>query len=79
MTKNSKSKQLKWTEMSTGRKAVVLVIGTVQLALAAVAWRDLATRPADQVNGPKGMWTVIIAVNWIGPIAYFVKGRREGL
>ena len=79
MTKHSTSKHMKWSEMSAGQKAVVLVVGTVQLALAAAAWRDLATRPAEQVNGPKGLWTVIIAVNWIGPIAYFLRGRREGL
>ena len=75
MSKQSK-KKMTWNDMSTGRKVVVLVVGTVQFALAVTAWRDLAKRPAEQVNGPKGMWAAIIAVNWIGPIAYFVRGRR---
>ena len=52
--------------------------GAVQLVLAITAWRDLASRAADQINGPKGLWAAIIAVNWIGPIAYFIKGRRDG-
>jgi len=49
----------------------------IQLALAVAAWVDLARRPADQVNGRKGLWAAVIAVNWVGPIAYFVKGRRS--
>ncbi|MBG6237586.1 4-hydroxybenzoate polyprenyltransferase [Mycetocola sp. CAN_C7] len=76
MSKKLTKKKLTWSEMSTGRKVAVIVVGTVQFALAAVAWKDLADRPADQVNGPKGLWTAVIAVNWIGPIAYFVKGRK---
>jgi hypothetical protein len=74
--KRGKKKQPSWNEMSAGRKAGVLAMGTAQMALAATAWRDLAKRPAAAVNGRKGIWAAIIAVNWVGPIAYFVKGRR---
>jgi hypothetical protein len=70
-------KKMNWAEMSPGRKAVAIVVGVVQFVFAAAAWRDLATRSADQVNGPKGLWTAIIAVNWIGPAAYFLKGRKQ--
>jgi hypothetical protein len=66
----------RWSDFSTRQKVGSLVAASVQLALAATAWTDLARRPADQVNGPKGLWAVIIAVNFIGPIAYFVIGRR---
>ena len=50
------------------------LIGSIQDM---TAWVDLARRPAKQVNGPKGMWAAIIAVSWVGPVAYFVKGRRR--
>lgn len=72
-------KQPSWSEMSAGKKAAVVSSGTVQMALAATAWRDLAKRPAERVNGKKGVWAAIIAVNWIGPIAYFLKGRQEAV
>jgi hypothetical protein len=78
VTKKSKKKQLTWKGLDTGRKAGVLVTGAVQMALAATAWRDLSKRAASQINGPKGLWAVIIAVNWVGPIAYFIGGRRKG-
>jgi hypothetical protein len=47
------------------------------LSLAATAWVDLARRPRDQVNGPKGAWAAVIAVNFVGPISYFAFGRRR--
>jgi hypothetical protein len=55
----------------------VLVLASVQLSLAATAWVDLATRPAEKVNGTKLKWALIIAVNFIGPISYFLRGRRN--
>ncbi len=56
----------------------MLVLGSVQLSLAAGAWADLATRPAAQVNGRKPVWAAIIAVNVVGPLAWFRWGRRPG-
>lgn len=66
----------KWSDLSSGQQAVVIVAGTVQLALAATAWADLARRPAEEVNGSKAAWAAVIAINFIGPISYFAKGRR---
>jgi len=43
--------------------------------LAATAWADLASRPAEQVNGSKAKWAAIIAINFFGPFAYFRWGR----
>jgi hypothetical protein len=34
---------------------------------------------AGETNGPKGMWIlIIIVVNIIGPVLYFVLGRKNG-
>jgi hypothetical protein len=65
-----------WKELTPGRRAAVLVVGCIQLALAISAWRDLAKRPAAQVNGDKRIWAAVIAINWVGPVLYFRKGRR---
>ena len=48
----------------------------MQVSLAATAWADLASRPAAKVQGSKGKWAAIIAINFIGPILYFTRGRR---
>jgi hypothetical protein len=66
----------RWTDLTRRQQTAVLVLGSIQLALAACAWTDLARRPAGQVNGRKGLWAVAIAVNWVGPLSYFRLGRR---
>ena len=65
----------RWSELSGGRRVGVVVVAAAQLALTAAAYRDLVKRPADQVNGPKAAWALAIAVNWVGPLTYFAKGR----
>ncbi|HEX5511043.1 MAG TPA: PLD nuclease N-terminal domain-containing protein [Actinomycetales bacterium] len=67
----------RWSDLTQRQKIAVLVLGSVQLSLAATAWADLATRPADKVNGSKAVWAPVIAVNFFGPLAYFRWGRRS--
>ena len=67
----------KWKDLSGGQRCGVVVLASIQLSLAVSAWADLATRPAARVNGKKSVWAAVIAVNYIGPIAYFVGGRRR--
>lgn len=66
----------KFADLAPWQQAVVLTLASTQLALAATAWADLATRPAEKVNGSKLRWALTIAVNFLGPIQYFRKGRR---
>jgi hypothetical protein len=66
----------RWEDLSPRQQTLVLVAGSIQLALAATAWTDLATRTADEVNGRKSLWALLIAVNWVGPLAWFRWGRR---
>ncbi|WP_409329610.1 PLDc N-terminal domain-containing protein [Trujillonella humicola] len=66
----------RWGDLPRGRRRALLVLAALQLALAVAAWTDLATRPAEQVQGPKARWAAVIAVNWVGPLAWFRWGRR---
>jgi hypothetical protein len=48
----------------------------LQLGLMIVALVDLIRR--ERTRGPKWAWAlVIVLVNFIGPIVYFVVGREE--
>ena len=70
------AKKKKWSDLTRGQQTALLVAASVQLSLAAAAWADLAQRDAAEVNGSKAKWAAIIAVNFVGPLAYFAKGRR---
>lgn len=65
-----------WKDLTGRQQTALLALASVQVSLAATAWADLAARPAAQVQGPKAKWAAIIAINFIGPVLYFVRGRR---
>jgi hypothetical protein len=66
----------RWDELSAPKKALVMLLTSVQVSLAVSAWSDLAERPPETVNGSKKTWAAIIAVNFVGPILYYWRGRR---
>ncbi len=66
----------KWKDLTDAQKAGLVGLAALQVSLAASAWADLASRPATQVRGSKGKWAAIIAINFIGPVLYFTRGRR---
>lgn len=70
--------QKTWDELSSREQFVLLTVASTQVALAATAWIDLARRPDTQLRGPKKLWGLVIAINWVGPLAYFVYGVRRG-
>ncbi|MBG6181815.1 PLDc N-terminal domain-containing protein [Arthrobacter sp. CAN_A1] len=76
-TKSTGRKSRKWRDLTDRQKTLTLVMGSIQLSLAATAWADLAKRPPDQVNGPKLVWSAVIAINFFGPLLYFIKGIRR--
>jgi hypothetical protein len=49
----------------------------IQITLLIATLRDLRRRPAEQINGPKWAWTLAAFVNVIGPISYFMFGRKR--
>ena len=65
----------RWGDLSDRKQIAILAAASLQLSLAATAWADLATRPAELVNGRKAIWAAVIGVNFVGPLAYFTRGR----
>lgn len=55
---------------------LVLPVLIIQLLLVIVAMIDLVR--VKYTNGPKWMWAIIIIlINIIGPVIYFIVGRRN--
>ena len=64
-----------WSDLSDRSKTAILVLASIQMSLAVTAWIDLIRRPASLVRGNKVPWAAVIAVNFVGPAAYFRLGR----
>jgi hypothetical protein len=63
--------------MNFRRKRILAIVVPIQVALAALAWRDLGRRPASQVRGPKKFWRVFVTMNPGNSLAYWAFGRRN--
>jgi hypothetical protein len=66
-----------WADLSPGVRRMISLAGVVQLLLLAAAQLDLLRRRAEDVRGSKWAWRAATLVNFVGPIAYFLFGRRR--
>jgi hypothetical protein len=67
----------RWSELSSGQQTAIFAAAVGQVALLVAALVDLRRRPARKVRGDKRLWTAVSFVNYVGPIAYFVVGRKR--
>jgi hypothetical protein len=65
-----------WSDLTMLQRRAILAGGACELVITAAAVRDLATRPARTVRGPKALWALTFVVQPFGPLAYFFAGRR---
>ena len=67
----------RWPELAPAERRAIVLLGAVQAGLLAAALRDVLRRPASELTAPKPLWVAACFVNFLGPIAYFVFGRRD--
>lgn len=66
-----------WKEMSPSARAGFILVGIAQVSLLLAAQRDISRRPAELINGPKAAWRAASFINFVGPMGYFVLGRKR--
>ncbi|MFC9788752.1 hypothetical protein [Rhodococcus sp. NPDC127528] len=66
----------KWSELGPRTRRALVALGIVEVVMLVVTQVDIARRPDELVRGPKNLWRALAFVNIVGPVAYFVTGRR---
>ncbi len=66
-----------WQDFTDRQKRGIVVLGALQIALLVAALIDIRRRPAEEINGSKRLWTMVVFINGVGPIAYFLFGRKQ--
>jgi hypothetical protein len=68
-----------WSDLTAREKTPFVVRGIIQFVLLAVALMDIHRRPAEEIAGSKWLWSAVALANFmgIGPIAYFLFGRKR--
>jgi hypothetical protein len=72
-----KRQKRRWKDLPRWAKRAILVAGSVQLSLMATAQADISRRPAEEINGSKLGWRLVSMINFVGPILYFLQGRKR--
>jgi hypothetical protein len=67
----------KWSELSDRQRNAIKILAVCEFVLKILMLVDIKRRPASQIRGPKGAWRLAAAVNTIGPVSYFLFGRRK--
>lgn len=66
-----------WGELSKGRQVSVVIGAIIQVSLLVIALMDIKRRPAGLIRGGKALWVGLSFINYVGPLAYFVIGRKR--
>jgi hypothetical protein len=56
---------------------MLVVLGALELSGKVAAAHDIKHRPAEQIRGSKLFWRMALVVNTLGPLGYFLLGRRS--
>jgi Phospholipase_D-nuclease N-terminal len=67
----------RWSDLGPVQKGTVMLSVTVQLGLLAAALVDIYRRPAREIRGNKRLWVAAAFINFVGPISYFLFGRKR--
>ena len=70
-------KKQRWSDFSPRQQTAIVVGAIAELIMTTIAIEDLARRPANQMRGPKLLWLLTFVVQPVGPILYFLVGRRN--
>jgi hypothetical protein len=70
--------EVRWADLSDGQRRLLIGAATAEAALKIAALVDMQRRPADQIRGPKAFWRAAMVINLIGPLSYFIVGRKRG-
>ena len=70
-------KKRHWADLSSTQKAGVGVFLAVDLALLVTALWDVRHRSDDEIRGDRRLWTGLVLIDVVGPLAYFTIGRKS--
>ncbi len=67
----------KWSDLSDRQRVLIVTAAAAELSMKIAALVDINRRPAEQIRGPKALWRSAMVVNLLGPLSYFVFGRKR--
>jgi hypothetical protein len=69
--------QRRWEDLTGSQRVLVAVGGLIQLSLMLAAQVDMWRRDPAEIRGSRWIWTFVVLINFVGPLAYFIVGRHK--
>ena len=69
-------KKKQWKDLTPKQRKAAIVVGIVQTIMMILVQRDLSRRSAAEIRGKKAVWRFAAFMQPMGPIAYFLFGRK---
>jgi len=66
-----------WSELTARQKQGLIALTFVQIGLLIAALLDIKNRDASEIKGSKKMWMALSFIDIIGPLSYFLFGRKR--
>ena len=70
----------RWSDLNEGSRRLIIAAAVGEAVLKTAVLVDIRRRPASQIRGSKRMWimaAVLVNSAGVGPLSYFVFGRRQ--
>ncbi len=66
-----------WGDLGSFQKGVIGLLVVAQLGLMVATIVDVWTRPSEEIRGRKRIWFAAAFVNYVGPLTYYLVGRKR--
>ncbi|MEJ2711405.1 MAG: PLDc N-terminal domain-containing protein [Anaerolineales bacterium] len=66
-----------WPGLNPTSQRLVALAGVFDILLLVAALSDLSRRGPEEINGNKTIWKLVVWVDFLGPGAYFLFGRKR--
>jgi len=67
----------RWEDLSLAQQRAIAILGVLQFTLLVAALVDIWRSPEEKIQGSRITWTLVSFVNFFGPVAYFLFGRKR--
>lgn len=71
-----KKRGFKWKDLSPLHKNLIIIGVCIQIVLLTAALIDISRRKKEEIRGSKIWWALGSFVDIVGPIVYFIFGRK---
>ena len=70
-------KRKRWQDLTQKQRIAIVIMSVFQVGLLVAALVDIHQHSDQELTASKRAWTAIAFINYVGPITYFLLGRKE--